>query len=189
MVFIVTDFYTYEFIEEEGVIVSVFNTKTGTKYRVYFYPAKDYFPYLKEDSVIFLYGYFFGFTKIGEDEFKKENFDCKIKNTIISIVKEFYSTEDDKPILIFQCSDIDGKNNKQKRANIFDIWFKWADSENYFRKENEQIVVNEYIGLDGKLETEKEYLSLIVRNNNVIIDQAINEFQELKETLTSNKTV
>ena len=189
MVFLFNDYYTYEFIEEEGIIVSVFNTKTGTKYRVYFYPAKDYFSYLNEDCVIYLYGYFFGFTKIGEDEFKRENFDPKVKNTIINIIKEFYSTAEGKPLLIFQCSDIDGNDNKLKRAKLFDIWFRWADSDNYFRKENEQIVVNEYIGENGELVTEKEYSSLIVKNNNGIIEQAINEFQELKETLTSNKSM
>lgn len=42
------DFYSYKLqIEDEGempVIAVYFSTKTGTEYRVYFYPVDDYFP-------------------------------------------------------------------------------------------------------------------------------------------------
>ncbi len=52
MIRTVYDYYTYEFKEEEGIVVAYFQTKRGTGYRVYFYPARDYFDYISADSLI-----------------------------------------------------------------------------------------------------------------------------------------
>ena len=89
---------------------------------------------IKEGSILYKYGYHFGFTKIGEDEFKKEPFDPRIKNTIIRIIKKFYSIEDSKSLLVFQCSDIDGKENKLKRAKRFNMWFDLSDPDHFLLK-------------------------------------------------------
>lgn len=186
MIFRITDYYSYEFIEEGGVYSSNFITKTGTEYRVYFYPVSEYADLIEEGSILYTYGYHFGFTKIGEDEFKKEPFDPRIKNTIIRIIKEFYSIADSKSLLIFQCSDIDGKENKLKRAKRFDMWFDLSDPEHFFAKKNEEVEVN-IINENGELTTEKEYLSLIIKSDNHLIEEANNEFKEFKELLSQLK--
>ncbi len=71
MISVITDYYTHEFNEEEGVTAAFFSTKTETKYRVYFYPARDFFEYIEEGKVIYDYGYYFGFTKVEPNEDKK----------------------------------------------------------------------------------------------------------------------
>lgn len=150
----------------------------------YFYLPADI---INEGSILYEYGYRFGFTKIGQHEFKNEPFDPRIKNTIIQVVKEFYLIADNQSLLIFQFSDIDGKENKLKRAKRFDLWFRLADSDNFFAKKDEEVVINKFEET-GKLVTEKEYISLIIKRNNVILDAAINEFKEFKELLCNLKS-
>ena len=48
-------YYTYEFREENDVIVAYFQTKTHTEYRVYFYPAREYFDILEPQTFIYRY--------------------------------------------------------------------------------------------------------------------------------------
>ncbi|HUZ57194.1 MAG TPA: hypothetical protein VMU83_00255 [Hanamia sp.] len=133
MIPLITDYYTHEFNEDEGVTVAFFSTKTSTKYRVYFYPAKDFFDYIKADSVIYLYGYYFGFTKIAPNEDKKEHYDPRIRNTIVTIINEFYNSKENNSILIFHCSNDWGNDKKYKRAKTFDNWFLLADCSNTYK--------------------------------------------------------
>lgn len=60
----ITEFYSYLFQEEDDISASYFQTNTGTEYRVYFYPISEYFEKLGSDTLLYQYGYFFGFTKL-----------------------------------------------------------------------------------------------------------------------------
>ena len=58
----VNDFYSHIFNSEGDIVVAYFVTKTGTEYRVYFYPARDYsslienyFNLVNKHSIIFLF--------------------------------------------------------------------------------------------------------------------------------------
>ncbi len=181
------DYYTHEFKEEDGIVVSYFQTKTGTAYRVYFYPAKDYFETLAYDSLIYNNGYYFGFTKVEPNESKKEPFDAKVMNTINNIINEFYDSEGVDSILIFHCSDDWGGDKKLKRANRFNLWFENAIGPYTFIKHNEEIIVHEFFGNDGLVLTDKEYLSLIFESTNQNQSIILDEFQQIKNKFTAGK--
>lgn len=109
----IVDFYSYLFQEQEGVIAAYFKTNTGTEYRVYFYPVTEYFDTLKEDTLLYRYGYFFGFTKLAPNEEKKEPLDCRVRNTILNTINKFFIEKGIDKILLFYCDDGDGKNFKE----------------------------------------------------------------------------
>ena len=173
-------YYTYEFREENDVIVAYFQTKTHTEYRVYFYPAREYFDILEPQTFIYKYGYYFGFTKVEPNEFKKEHFDARVMNTIIAITNDFYERESINCILIFHTSDDWGAEMKYKRANRFKLSFQDWDGKHNFLKHDEEIIVNHIETEDGGIITDKEYMSLIIRNTNQNIKTILDEFQNIK---------
>ncbi len=180
------DYYTYEFSEDNGIIVAYFQTKTNTGYRVYFYPAKDYFDYLIENSLIYNDGYYFGFTKVAPNEDLREPFDTRVMNTIINIIEKFYESETENTILLFHCSSDWGDDKKLKRTKRFDFWFENATSKLLFEKYNEEIVVNEFES-GNEIITDKEYLSLILKKSNKNIEFILDEFQQIKNYFASGK--
>ena len=130
----INDYYSQEFNEEGGVIAANFTTKTGTKYRVYFYPAKDYFDQISEGTNLSSCGYYFGFTKVAPNEGKCEPFDARVMYTIVNVINEFFESQGKESILIFHCSDEGGNDKKYKRAKMFDDWFERANTSSCFRK-------------------------------------------------------
>jgi hypothetical protein len=186
-----TDYYSHEFITEKNldseVIASVFTTKTGTEYRVYFYPLIEYFDYINESHLITNGGYFFGFTKVAPNEDLKEPFDPLIMNTIKNVILEFYESQGVESTLVFHCSDDWGADKKIKRANRFQKWFEGAGMDHLFRKENEEIVVNQYSEDGDSLTKDTEYLSLIIHRENQNIDAIIEEFRDLKDVIIAGK--
>ncbi len=179
----IAEYYTHQFVQEEGITAANFLTNSGTKYRVYFYPAKDYFDYIEEGSIIYLYGFYFGFTKIFPNEDKKEKFDPRVRNTIVNIIIEFYESQGSNSILIFQCSDDWGKDKKFKRSKRFNEWFLSSEYASKFHKKDEIIIVHNYLE-DGTIETDKEYLSLISEIDHEFLDEALEEFQQIRDTLS-----
>ncbi len=178
---VVNDFYSHFFDTDEGVTVAKFQTKTDTIYRAYFYPMSDYFDILEPDSKIYQNGFFFGFTKVGENEDKNESPDMKIRNTIINIISEFFEKSADS-ILIFQCDKQDKKH--LKRSKTFEEWFTCADTSHCFKKYNEELII---ASIDPTIPDDKEYLSLIIKCDNPNTNIALEEFQEIKELFISNK--
>jgi hypothetical protein len=179
----ITDYYSHEFQMEEQIIVANFKTKTATEYRVYFYPAKDYFDNIPEGSKIYEKGYHFGFTKVGEHESRVEPVDFLIGNTIANIAKEFFELYGLDNILIFHCDNSDGK--KEKRLRTFDAWYRCGPHDGCFKKYDEEIIVNEEI--DGQVVSDKEYLSLIIKCDHGYEDQILDEFQQLKDKMILEK--
>lgn len=177
----VADFYSYLFQEEGEVTTAFFQTKTGTEYRVYFYPAMEYFDGLSEDSFIYKDGYFFGFTKLAPNENKIEPIDIRVRNTIVNVVNEFFNEKGIDKVLIFHCDDSDGKNCK--RALCFNEWYYLCETTNCFEKRDEEIKVpDEETG-----EYYTHYTSIIIECNNPYIDAITAEFQIIKEQFISNK--
>ena len=182
-----TDYYSHEFTVEGDVIAALFTCKSGTQYRVYFYPYKEYNIAAEEGTIIYDFGYLFGFTKVGDAENKKEGYDSKIRNTIVNIINEFYDEQGMQSILIFHCSSDWGTEMKIKRANRFNEWFLKANTKHCFNKIDEPIVVNEIDNITGEIITDYEYLSLIIECNNPDIQLAISQFQDIKDEFVAGK--
>jgi len=176
-----TEFYSYLFQEEEGITAAYFQTNTGTEYRVYFYPISEYFESLDPSTLLYHYGYFFGFTKMAPNEQKKEPLDFRVRNTIIVIINEFFEEKGIDKVLIFHCDDGDGK--KSKRSICFDTWYELCETKTCFKKYDEIIIVTDDKG--NKLDT--DYMSLIIECDNPNVEPFLKEFQYLKERLIANK--
>lgn len=187
MIHTISHYYSHEFKEEDSIVVAYFKTKTGTGYRVYFYPARDYFGDMLNAGFISQNGYYFGFTKIHPNEDKKEPFDARIMNTINNIVNEFYESEGVKSILIFHCSGDWGDDKKVKRARRFDLWFNLVNGKFSFTKYNEEIILNNITEENSNVITDKEYLSIIVESTNPDIGIILDEFQEIKNIFIAGK--
>ena len=185
MIRTITDYYSHEFLEDEGIIAAIFITRTQTEYRVYFYPTKDYFENIPEGGLIYQRGYHFGFTKVAPNENKVEPPDMMVGNTIVNVVKEFFESYGEENILIFHCDDFDGK--KHKRAKVFDEWFMANETGECFSKHNEEIVVNELTGEDGVTTQALEYLSLIIKCSNLDSEIVLEKFQQIKQALIAGK--
>ncbi|MCP9750465.1 DUF6169 family protein [Ferruginibacter sp. HRS2-29] len=181
------DYYSHEFNEDDGVIAANFITKTGTQYRVYFYPAVDYFDQIQSGMRLSEASYYFGFTKVAPNEGKAEHYDPRVMNTIVNVINEFYEEQGKESILIFHCSDEGGNDKKYKRAKLFNDWFERATSKYCYKKFNEEIIVNEYTGQNGEVVTDKEYMSLIIQCDNNDINKALEEFQVIKDAIISGK--
>lgn len=178
MIRTIYDYYTHEFREEGGIVAAYFQTKTGTEYRVYFYPAKDTFD-ISHDSVLYRRGYYFGFTKVSPNEDKKEAFDPRVMNTISNIINEFYESDGIECVLLFHCSGEWGDDKKLKRARRFSLWFSLAMGKYSYTKYDEEIIM--------PVHTDNEYLSIIIENTNPNIETILNEFHEIKNGFTTGK--
>ncbi|MES1219015.1 MAG: DUF6169 family protein [Bacteroidota bacterium] len=179
----ISDFYTYIFSESDGIPYATFESKTGTGYRVYFYPISEYFESIKEGTLIYSHGFFFGFTKVAPNEDKIEPPDFKVRNTIIQVINDFFGEKGKESVLIFHCDGQDGK--KHKRATHFDNWFDLSDNSLCFKKINEEVDIA-IITEDG-LVFDKEYLSLIIECSNPNYDAMIEEFQSIKNSFLFDK--
>lgn len=180
----VFDYYSHLFQEENEITAAYFITNTGTEYRIYFYPAGDYFDYIDMESLLYKDGYYFGFTKLTPNEEKIEPIDCKIRNTILNVIGEFFDEKGSEKVLIFHCDNGDGK--KHKRALSFDNWYRLSDTKNRFRKYDEELVINT-LDDTNNLQTVIEYLSIIIECSNPKEEEILKEFQFIKETLIGDK--
>ena len=115
----------------------------------------------------------------------------KIRNTITNIINEFFESEGAGNILIYHCDNGDNKN--AKRATSFDSWFELAEIKSRYKKYDNDIIFPKELIIKDEPENglimvlSKEYLSLIVHADNSKIDIIVNEFQELKEQLITEK--
>ncbi|SMG43937.1 DUF6169 family protein [Sphingobacterium psychroaquaticum] len=93
-----------------------FRTRSGNTYFAYFtaFVLQD-----KYGSEINLLS--FGFSCHLADKRKPQHYDQRIKNTIISIIEEYF-TQEPRSALLFFCTNLDGKAHH--RFYTFDRWFK-----------------------------------------------------------------
>jgi hypothetical protein len=177
----VLNFYSYIFQKEDNVVAALFETRTGTKYRAYFYPAED-LGKAEPGTYLAQVGYFFGFTKLAEYEGKNEPIDLEIRNTIKTIITDFFSEQGSDKILVFVCDEDDGKHHK--RNVTFDRWFNFLNADGELQKIDEILVqVDEN---DPQIQ-QITYLSLLYLKNHPHAAQVENDFQLLKEHIAFSK--
>lgn len=175
-----TEFYSYLFQQEADVTAAYFKTKSSSEYRVYFYPAKEYFDQLKEGTILYRNSYYFGFTKLEPHEDKKEQLDFRVRNTIYKIIIEFFQRHGEHKILIFSYDDGDGR--KAKRSLCFNNWFDMFIPADYFVKFDEEIII-----ASESRAADIEYMSIIFQKDNSSLKEIVAEFQSLKEQLIAGK--
>ncbi len=173
--------YPFDFKQEANIIIATFTKVTNTQYRVYFYPCQEYLTNINTDSNLYRSCYFFGFTKLSPNERKIEPIDLKVRNTILSIIHQFFSIRGQDHYLLFFCDNDDNKN--LKRAKCFDLWYRRSDFYNLFVKLDEEIVY-----YDEQVNTKNyEDLSLILPINNPQNERIQEEFLTFKSQLFQNK--
>ena len=131
-----------------------FKTDKGLKYRAYFieFPATFYK----------LYSFSF------EKEEGAASYDQRVKDTIISVLGDFFDAEN--YILGYTCDVTDGRELARKR--LFDRWFEQAN-DGSLRK------------IDFR--TENIYVSLIVNRDYFAIDAAVQDINQLFIDILSQK--
>ena len=131
-----------------------FETDDGLKYQAYFieFPTINYKLYS------------FSFDR--EDGLK--HFDRRIKDTVICILREFCSA--DNQILAYTCDVSDGHELARKR--LFNKWFN-EENDGSFAKFDFQ--------------SENIYVSLIAKKDFPIVNQAITDVNQLFADVISNK--
>ena len=131
-----------------------FKTDYGLKYRAYFieFPATFY--------------------KLYSFSFEKEKgiapYDSRVKDTIITILVDFFKTEN--YILGYTCDVTDGRERARKR--LFDSWFKQENDGSLHKMD---------------FQTDNIYVSLIVNRDYFAINTVIQDIQQLFADVLSQK--
>jgi hypothetical protein len=87
--------------------------------------------------------------------------DSKIRNTIFSIISDFW--EDYEEVILFVCDSSDGRS--EIRMRLFDYWYRLLKNDNNVTK------------IDFLLDKIK--VSIIAKEDNPLLDLAKKEIQEL----------
>ena len=104
----------------------------------------------------FVYNFVFAKNSVG-----KYGMDPKIRNTIFSIITDFW--EDYEEVILFVCDSSDGRS--AVRMRLFDYWYKLLNKDKNVTK------------IDYVLEEIK--VSIIAKKDNCLLDLAKKEIQEL----------
>ena len=147
----------YEIILSEGDFL--FQTDKGIRYEISFN---------KEDIVLGeCETYQFIIRKLDEVNSK---YDPKVKDTIFSIINEFFLSN--QQILLYICDTSDGKEKSRNR--LFLQWFeKYAQKGKFTIKTANAIVEDETI-----------YTAIIVENTNPKLQAIIEDFEQTAKSLT-----
>jgi hypothetical protein len=174
------NFYDFFSETESGIIAYSFQTKTETKYRVFFYPVNQYLELFENYPYMNNKGYFTGITKYGQNENLKEPLDVMLKRTVTKILITFFEDIGSGAVLIYNYDSSDGMHHK--RSLCFSRWYE------------ESGYVNRTIKLESTIETygngeviAVDYVGLILLAENEFKDEILNEFHAAKEYLTGNK--
>lgn len=175
-------FYSYSFtVTDDGSVYYSFSTKTGTGYRVYFYPAADYSDYVLNYPELSNHGYIFGFTKVEPDEDKAENMDLRIKDTIRLVVLDFMNLQKNLAVLLCHCDYYDGKQSKRMR--LFKQWYdEGRKASMIFMEESEISTLDE----NGNVSS-RNFLGYLIAENNPGKVHIANAFQAIREDLAKEK--
>lgn len=128
-----------------------FKTDYGVVYRVGFY---------KNDTIWADNTYEFG---INNENHKTSPNDVKVKETILSIIEEFFKSN--PSVLLYQCET--GDNRQAMRARLFAKWFN-----DYGLKDN--FVVKAAILKDENVDN---YFGIIIEKSNPRLDLYLKEFE------------
>lgn len=174
----------YSFLAEhddDGSVAYTFTAKTGTDYRVYFYPAKDYSDHVVPYKFLSEYGFICGITKVEPNEFKIEPFDSWIKETVKLIFIDFIKEFGDEVILLYHCDYHDGK--QQKRNSLFKLWhFEITERIAIYMEDTDITTVDE----DGN-PVLTNYLGFFILETNPNKEAIQAEFHSVKSDLIREK--
>lgn len=129
-----------------------FHTDYGVQYRICF----DVNQSIWENGA-----YEFG---IYNDNGKTSPNDIKVKQTIISVIEEFFINNPD--ILLYQCETGDNKQNACQR--LFYKWFNDSPNRDKYVLKVSSIIAEDIVN----------FIALIVNRNNPNIDRIIDDFDE-----------
>lgn len=138
-----------------------FTTDNGTRYSVSF---------LEDVPLGGCDTYQFGFRK---REDSHTGYDSKVRDTLITIIEQFFAENDN--VLLYICDTSDGR--EEKRNRLFIRWFEeFATPERYTLKTANAIV-----------EGQGFYAAIIVENCNPMLESIISDFIQTEESLTGDK--
>ena len=101
---------------------------------------------------------------IYNDNGKTSPNDIKVKQTIISVIEEFFINNPD--ILLYQCETGDNKQNARQR--LFYKWFNDSPNRDKYVLKVSSIIAEDTVN----------FIALIVNRNNPNIDRIIDDFEE-----------
>lgn len=101
---------------------------------------------------------------IYNDNGKTSPNDIKVKQTIISVIEEFFINNPD--ILLYQCETGDNKQNARQR--LFYKWFNDSPNRDKYVLKVSSIIAEDTVN----------FIALIVNRNNPNIDRIIDDFDE-----------
>ena len=139
----------YEFTTDYGVIYSV--------------------GFMPDDSIITRDAYQFIITNVNNRPSPKDE---KIKDTIIVLIDEFFSIDDN--VLLYICETGDGRQAMRNR--LFQYWFS-----QYGRKDEYTFLASSVVDEDGVV----NYATMIIKNCNPRIAEAVSEFTETIRLLSA----
>lgn len=142
-------------IERNKDFIYSFVTDGGIKYIALFVSCKSY-----DDNFIDTYSFNFE----PEDRNRKSVYDPRIKETIISIIEEFFRNNHNSMICV--CESIDGKELCRNR-----LFNRWGDEY----RERFYYIHKEDIQFDG--EFYDLYASLLIHKENPNLDRSIESFK------------
>lgn len=97
--------------------------------------------------------------------------DYKVRDTILSIVDEFFNTNNST--LLYICET--GDNKQRMRSRLFEYWFS-----TYTRKSQFTTISSSIIDDEGVV----NYATIILRNDNPCLSEIISEFTESIQALS-----
>lgn len=101
---------------------------------------------------------------IYNDNGKTSPNDIKVKQTIISVIEEFFINNPD--ILLYQCETGDNKQNARQR--LFYKWFNDSPNRDKYVLKVSSIIAEDTVN----------FIAIIVNRNNPNIDRIIDDFDE-----------
>lgn len=136
----------------------VFTTNSNVQYSVHF---------TEEFSMGDCETYQFMFSKLTKEH---TSFDNNIRNTLITIINEFFRVNQN--VLLYICDTSD--NREASRSRLFIHWFKQFAKEGAF----------EFRSANTTIEGEGFYAAIIVKNDNPKLDAILKDFEKSAAELT-----
>ncbi len=148
----------YEILLSEGDFL--FQTEKGVRYEISF----------NKEDIIFggCETYQFIIRKLDDN---RSSYDPKVKDTILSVINEFFHAN--QKILLYICDTADGKEGSRNR--LFLNWFERNAEEGRFT----------IMTANATVEDENIYAAIIVRNDHPNINEIISDFNKTAELLTN----
>lgn len=156
------------------------NINLSAPYRVMFVGSENAYSFVTDSGVLYAISFVpddmirsaesYQFI-IGNVNGKKSPRDNKLKDTILAIIEEFFSTN--QAALLYICETTDGK--QKMRSRLFDYWFQACGQKGKYTMLSTNFVE------DG----EENYAAVIIKNDNPDMPKVMAEFSEAINKLST----